>query len=306
MTMFTLIEHGNYLYSAVSRIAKEFRMEGDWQRAAQLYEAALLVRADAIQLVRVQIGLSELLIKWAHYDRANSLLSLAYRTATEEDELSLRGEALYYLGDVHYYRQTLRGDSSHSLALDFHQQAHDLFQAIDEKERVADAMWRIGTVKEAQKERDAAAEWYQKAIDYAQSINYEAGIGAPKMFLAALKRRDDMDNARKEFEEALLFSQKSNDLEEVAIAALYLGRHLVLMEQDLDAALDYMHKARVLAEQLGHVWIMWASYTRIGDYHVQQKNVNEARTHYHQALSIARRHDLYAMEKESAGALQTL
>jgi tetratricopeptide (TPR) repeat protein len=306
MSMFTLIEHGNYLYSAVSRIAHEFRTEGDWQRAAQLYEAALLVQADALQLVRVQIGLSELLIKWAHFDRANSLLSLAYRTATEEDELSLRGQALYYLGDVHYYRQYLRGDSSYELALDYHQQAHDLFQAIGENERLADAMWRIGTIKEQQKERDAAAEWYQKASEQAQGINYIAGMGAPKMFLAALNRRDNMQKAREDFEEALLLSQKSNDLEAVAIAALYFGRHLVMMEQDLDVALDYMGKARVLAEQLGHVWVMWAAYTRIGDYFVQQKNNNEARTHYHQALSIARRHDLYAMEKESAGALQSL
>jgi tetratricopeptide (TPR) repeat protein len=304
--MFTLLEHGNYLYSAVSRIAKEFRMEGDWQRAAQLYEAALLVQADALQLVRVQIGLSELLIKWAHYDRASSLLNLAYRTATEEDELSLRGEALFYLGDVQYYRQTLRGDSSFATALEYHQQAHDLFHAMGEKERLAESMWRIGTIKEAQKERDAAADWYQKALSLAQEANYIAGMAAPKMFLAALNRRDDMEKARKDFEEALLMSQKSNDLEAVAIAALYFGRHLLMMEQDLDAALDYMNKARVLAEQLGHVWVMWASYTRIGDYHLQQKNSSEARTHYHQALSIARRHDLYAMEKESAGALQSL
>jgi tetratricopeptide (TPR) repeat protein len=305
MSLLTLLEHGNHLYSAVSRIAGEFRQEGDWQRAAQLYEAALLVQADALQLVRVQIGLSELLIKWAHFDRASSLLNLAYRTATEEDELSLRGEALFYLGDVHYYRHTLRGDSNFGLALDYHQQAHDLFQAMGEKERLSESMWRMGTIKEALQERDAA-DWYQKAFNLAQEANYISGMGAPKMFLAALNRRDDMEQARRDMEEALLMSQKSNDLEAVAIAALYYGRHLLMMEKDLDAALDYMNKARVLAEQLGHVWAMWASYTRIGDYHLQQKNNGEARTHYHQALSIARRHDLYAMEKESAGALQSL
>lgn len=306
MSMFTLLEHGNYLYSAISRIAQEFRMEGDWQRAAQLYEAALLVQADALQLVRVQIGLSELLIKWAHFDRASSMLNLAYRTATEEDELNLRGDALYYLGDTYYYRHTLRGDSNFNHALDYHQQAHDLFLALGEKERLAESMWRIGTIKDMQKSKDEAAEWYQKAYEQAKDINYFAGMAAPKMFHAALKRREDMQKAREDFEDALLLSQKSNDLEAVAIAALYLGRHLVLMETDLDAALDYMNKARVLAEQLGHVWIMWASYTRIGDYQVLKKNLSEARTHYHQALSIARRHDLYAMEKESAGALQTL
>ena len=110
----------------------------------------------------------------------------------------------------------------------------------------------------------------------------------------------------KDFEEALLLAQKSNLLDAVAITSLFLGGQMVLMEDEMDAAFGYLQKARGLAEQLGHVWVMWASYTRIGDYYVKQQNVSEARTHYHQALSLARRHDLYAMEKESAGALQEL
>jgi len=283
-----LKELGTILADATHALVTAYRLDGSWEEAVQLIEAVLQVDAEPPSRAMLQIQMSDMLIKWAHYERAGALLHDALNIAKTHQNQDLLSEALFQQGELLYCLRMLRKEGAYEKALDYHQQALVLRRQGNNQPGIVDSMSRIGVLHERMKDQDKALECYEEALELAEKIDYLPGLNRSLMHIATYhQQKGYLQQALEQFQMSLEVSEAAGDIDGVMFGLGNLGQILYRVNKDADEALPYIKEALELAEKIDHRLAIWVMAIRTGDIYADNDNPFDAKKYYQQAYDTA-------------------
>ncbi|RLD59647.1 MAG: hypothetical protein DRJ05_06100 [Bacteroidetes bacterium] len=134
---------------------------------------------------------------------------------------------------------------------------------------------------------DKAAEYAFKALDVAESIDFDAGIAALYINIGNLYLNQlNYEKSKKYFLQALEIAEKINHRKKIAIININLGT-IFFDKGNFEEALDYYHKAMDTYQELENHSRILRINMRIGDVLQVQHKGEQATIYYMESLSLA-------------------
>ncbi|MDZ8263436.1 tetratricopeptide repeat protein [Nostoc sp. ChiQUE01b] len=286
----------------------------EYDNALKFFQQSLtLIQKAGIRSFEASIltSLGDTYFKQEKYDKAIEFYKQALPVAREIKNKSLESEILASLGDSY------RKQDKYDLAIEFYQQALPLTNKNTEQETGILAL--IGNCYFLQGKYDLAIENYQKSLIIAREIK-NLTIEAQTLTVIA-----GSYDAQKKFEKAIEFYQQALALQQkplnnrsaqltilMQIISIYFrsasdltlqkdySRVIIQANEALKLVPDTLKLARELNNSTAEkeiLQIQSQSYSLIGNYHLQLRELEKAEKFLQQALTIARQSENLEAEK---------
>ena len=127
---------------------------------------------------RVRVILGNLLRRKGNYQEALGLLQEAKQLSEQALDDRMPGDAVYYLGELHYIEAFYMHKRDRNEALEFHNEALALRKKADDRRGVVHSLSRLGTIYEQTGKPDQALEFHNEAIRVANEIGLVFTLGS--------------------------------------------------------------------------------------------------------------------------------
>lgn len=281
---------------ATSEIANAYYFQGRLDEALRLFQAG--EQWLSLQEVSPEHKLS-FLLKYGqfviHYyfmtnseeERMRSLAQQARQLAEARQDAPGIATALYLIGQTLYYHNLQTGESDYLEARSYFEQSSTLYERLNDSYNLAESLFYTGLTYERQHQDAQAQEYYQRALQLAESSSNVWGASEATRHLAGLYMSIDL-------EQSLNYALKSLALrEEIGFKRALPSAQLLISDVyvergNLEQALEYCQQAEQLAREMKlQNYLVYAQVTH-GDIAYKQGKRDEARTHFEKAASLAR------------------
>jgi tetratricopeptide (TPR) repeat protein len=249
----------------------------DLMQVLSFYEDGTLEADDERAAVLMALGKSQQKIN--HPDEARATYEQALKLASDEDDRTLRAEALHWLGTLHNERR------ERQQAIDYWQQAIRLFEDDGDPGAAARVLCDLGNAQRAAGDLSAARTSFESALTLINSVDDQVTQGLVYSNAANLYTQiGDMENAIDFYQQALDIARELSDLRSEAIRLGNLAWYYVLTGQ-AQRATELYQQAIEKSQQLGdnllrtiHTNNLAYAYARLGLHET-------ALPHYEEALA---------------------
>lgn len=232
-------------------IAKHYLFVGKWDAALKLLETALETDLSDLQKARLWCLLGHLYERRSDYERAEPILNQARAIAERENDQALLADTLYYLGEIPYFRCFIHQEVDHQESLGFHQQALAIREEIGDHKGQCFSLSRLGTIYERIDQNETALDYFQRAIELGESVDFEPGIWRPLVHIAF------NHSPEAEPEERLALQTRAKDITQryhIADGLVYTLVNVAyaqfLIDQDSQKAIEACKKGLAIGQEL--------------------------------------------------------
>lgn len=216
---------------------------------------------------------------------ARQLAEAAQDQQSSADALSLLGQAHYY-GTFNASATLTSQEGTYQEALDYHQQALERREALQDTRGISESLFFIGLVHERGGAHDLAHAYYSKALHVADHHGHSPEKAEPARHLAGLAWvQGNLDQALTFALQALTFRKAAGFQPFLPFDHLLIG-DIYLARGDAANALLYAQQANALAKVYDQKRALVFSLLSLGDIQVAQKEVSQARDRFEEALAI--------------------
>lgn len=292
------------LYSKLTIEIDRNLSEGKWIEIINLLKDSLNYNQDQLGLgekVRLEAFLADLLWKVGKFDEAKKRIDHAYSVSIENNLDNELGDVYYTYGEIQYIASFLMDLDVNSE--EFHRKSLEIREKMGEKQKVAHSLSRIGVILERKNDIDGSMEYYRRAIQTSNEINYDPGKTRPYTHIGIYHlKKNDFEKAFELIDFCYNVHKENNNLEMLMFSIGNLANVKYSMKHDVTECLNLLDQALKIAEktqfQLGIIRI----HHLFGLILMHEERKVEAKNHLNavKTLSIKNGYKTYEMIAESA------
>ena len=250
--------------------AKKYELIGEWEKAKEFIQERLNSKIEKVEKAKLQVILTNILLRQAAFDQTKELLESAEQVAKEVDDKKLLGDIYYNYGELAYIDYFLREIGDYQKALEVHKKALAIREEINDQKGITHSLSRIGVIHERLGEIETGLEFHRKALKIVKEINYLLGGERPLIHLGAdEERQENYQKALEYYQEAMKVKDDYVDEEGQAFRLMNIGGVLYKINKDKEEYLDYLQRGLAIAEKLDHkIAISFINY-RMGMFYIE-------------------------------------
>jgi two-component system, NarL family, sensor kinase len=178
--------------------------------------------------------------------------------------------------------------ANYSAALQHYFEAITIWETLNNKRGVMLAKNNIGEVYGYLKKNDLQYQYLNEALAIADENNFNDGKALTKQNLSIYyASKNDFKNAFTTQMYAVLLFEKQGKMSEAALGYSNAGAYK-FFSGNLDSALFYYEKAKVIGENLNDTRVLTMSYANIAEVYENKNKTAEAITNYNKCIELAK------------------
>jgi tetratricopeptide (TPR) repeat protein len=281
---------------------------GNWIEIINLLKDNLSTNQDQLSLaenVKLEAFLADLLWKVGRFDEAKKRIEHTLSVAIENNFDSELGDVYYAYGEIQYIQGFLMGIDVNSE--EPHKKSLEIREKLNEKQKVAHSLSRIGVILERKDDIDGSMEFYRKAIQVSDEINYNPGKTRPYTHIGVFHlKKNELEKAFELLEFCYNVHKEKNNLEMLMFSIGNLANVKYSMKHNLNECLNLLDQALEIAEktqfQLGIIRI----HHLFGTILMNEDRKEEAKSHLNAVKTLSIKNGYKTYEKVAETALKNI
>lgn len=186
--------------------------------------------------------------KMDEYDKAKIFIDSAFTISEELRDTSLLSFCTYWLATLEL------NNGQYVNALDQYEKGYALAFSVDDKRNIARCLDGKASIYESLNENDKAEEFYRQSLSVARQAGFDEWYGGVVYSLAnLLYKRGRVDSAISKYNEAIILSRKTSNLNNMANCYQQLASISYYDKKDSKRAMEYVREALDIFHQTGSV-----------------------------------------------------
>lgn len=240
---------------SIIKVVTEHEHHGRWHEAIHILKMGLKMtrgaRHNKKYEAQLQARLGGLLLKQGEFGTALALIKKAKTTAEQINDSATLAIALYHLGELHYVKCFAMLVGNHYQTLDYHTQALQLREKLNDVRGVVQSLNRIGLIYERLGKESKAAAFYAYAMQLSEKIGYKDGLTRPAARIGIYHQaRGEWYKAQQYAQYVLVMRAETQDQEGLIFALHQMASIAMQWCKNFEEAMFYARQALAIAEEL--------------------------------------------------------